>query len=247
MRNIIVAMPLLLTCAGVTQAHAGQTVAAVPAEQGVYSLTHTATAPIIDGQGSDAVWQTAQALTAFSFPWRDTPPPMTELRGLWDKDALYFRYHVTDTAQAIGMDPERGALDSDRVEIFLAKDAQLSSYYTMEIDPKGQKYSARASYDMKLAKRVTLDDSFQWGTLQYATSHDEQGYTVEIKIPRAKISELDLWQDDAQSELLCALMRAEFTPQSDGSLDMGWMTWIDPNTAKPNFHNPDTFGRCLLR
>ncbi|MGI2800946.1 sugar-binding protein, partial [Photobacterium damselae] len=59
------------------------------------------------------------------------------------------------------------------------------------------------------------------------------------------LSQLELWQDKSQSELLCALMRAEFT-QQDGQLDMGWMTWVDPKTPKPNFHNPQTFGSCKL-
>lgn len=237
MKKILKLVPFIFTCLAVTQ---------VNAAEHVYNIKHTDTAPVIDGNGSDAVWEQADALTDFTFPWRADPAPKTEFKALWDAEAVYFRYQVADSALAIGSDPARGALDSDRVEVFLAKDAQLSTYYTMEIDPKAQIYSAEATYDMALKKRTSLDDSFSWGSLEYAASYDQQGYTVEIKLPRAKIAELDLWQDKDQSQLLCALMRAEFTPLEDGKIDMGWMTWLDPQTAKPNFHNPGTFGQCVL-
>lgn len=238
MKKIIKLIPLMFTCLAVTQVYA--------AEQS-YNIKHTDSAPVIDGNGSDAAWEQAQALTNFTFPWRTDPAPETEFKALWDTNAVYFRYKVADAALAIGSDPARGALDSDRVEIFLAKDAQLSTYYTMEIDPNAQIYSAEATYDMALKKRTSLDDSFSWEGLEYAASHDLKGYTVEIKLPRAKITALGLWQDVKQSVLLCALMRAEFTPIENNKLDMGWMTWIDPQTEKPNFHNPDTFGQCILK
>lgn len=234
MKRII---PSILLCLCTTQAYAANT----------YDLTYATKAPVIDGNANDAVWQQADTVSDFSFPWRKDTPPATHFRALWDADALYFLYEVKDKHLAIGKDPSRGALDSDRVEVFLAKDKVASVYYTMEIDPEAQIYSARATYSMDIKKRTSLDDSFKWGNLDYAAKVNKEGYTVEIKLPRSKITELGLWQDQQQTQLLCALMRAEFTPLADGSLDMGWMTWKDPNTKKPNFHNPGTFGECTLK
>ncbi|WP_299017863.1 CBM9 family sugar-binding protein [uncultured Photobacterium sp.] len=211
-----------------------------------YSIHFAQQVPVIDGNGTDPAWDNAQSLTDFTFPWRADAAPATEFRALWDREALYFRYVLEDQHIAVGADPERAVLDSDRAEIFLAKDLQLSSYYTMEIDPKARVFSADAAYDMTKKKRVKLDSSWNWPGLVTKASITDNGYVVEAKLPMATITGLELWQDEAQSELLCALMRAEFTPKQDSSLDMGWMTWIDPKTAKPNFHNPGTFGTCKL-
>ncbi|MDX1301335.1 CBM9 family sugar-binding protein [Photobacterium sp.] len=214
--------------------------------ENTYEINFTQEAPVIDGKGVDKAWEKAVPLTQFTFPWRGDVAPDTEFRAVWDKQAVYFRYVVEDQHLAIGTDPERAILDSDRVEIFLAKDPQLSAYYTMEVDPKARVFSAEASYDMVKKKRASLDSNWNWPGLETKTSIMNNGYIIEGKLPLTTISEMGLWQDDKQSLLLCALMRAEFTPQKDGSIDMGWMTWVDPQTAKPNFHNPDTFGFCKL-
>ncbi|OBU25515.1 carbohydrate-binding family 9-like protein [Photobacterium kishitanii] len=212
----------------------------------IYNINHTEIAPVIDGIAHDNEWKSAQALTAFSFPWRDTPAPATEFKALWHAETLYFQYTVTDKNVAIGTDPERAILDSDRVEIFLAKDAELSRYYTMEIDPKARVFSAQASYDMMNKKRASLDSNWTWKGLETKASLTDSGYIVEGKLPLQTLTDLSLWQNKQQTQLLCALMRAEFTQQADGKLDMGWMTWVDPKTPTPNFHNPQTFGSCRL-
>lgn len=211
-----------------------------------YMIHFAQKAPVIDGKGLDAAWDKAQPLTDFTFPWRADAAPATEFRALWDSEALYFRYVLEDQNLAVGSDPERAVLDSDRAEIFLAKDKQLSGYYTMEVDPKARIFSADAAYDPVKKKRVKLDSSWSWPGLVAKASITDNGYVVEGKLPMVTLTELGLWQDTAQSELRCALMRAEFTPKQEGGLDMGWMTWVDPQTAKPNFHNPGTFGSCKL-
>lgn len=212
----------------------------------VYNINHAKVAPVIDGVANKGEWISAQALTDFTFPWRDTPAPATTFKAVWNADALYFQYAVTDANVAIGTDPERAILDSDRVEIFLAKDANLSRYYTMEIDPKARVFSAEASYDMANKKRASLDSNWTWKGLETKASLTDNGYVVEGKLPLQTLTDLSLWQNKQQTQLLCALMRAEFTQQADGKLDMGWMTWVDPKTPTPNFHNPQTFGTCRL-
>ncbi len=211
-----------------------------------YNINYINDAPVLNGQGVDKAWEKANPLIDFTFPWRADPAPATEFRALWNDKAIYFRYVVADNNLSIGRSAERGVLDSDRVELFLAKDPQLSTYYTLEIDAQAQAYSAIASYSVNLKKRTSLVDSWDWGSVEKYASVTANGYIVEAKIPLDKISELGLWQNNEKTQLLCALMRAEFTPLEDGSIDMGWMTWVDPKTAKPNFHNPGTFGKCNL-
>ncbi|PSU43019.1 endoxylanase [Photobacterium frigidiphilum] len=239
MKNILGLSAIMIGSLAAFQAVAGEA-------DNQYSVNFTQQAPVIDGKGLDTVWGNAQSLTDFSFPWRTDSAPATEFKALWDHDAIYFRYVLEDQHLAIGTDPKRAILDSDRAEIFLAKDPQLTVYYTMEVDLKARVFSAKASYDLVKKKRATLDSSWNWQGLVTKASITDNGYIVEGKLPITTITELGLWQDEAQSELLCALMRAEFTPLKDGNIDMGWMTWVDPKTTKPNFHNPDTFGSCKL-
>ena len=135
---------------------------ATAADAAEYQIHFAQQVPVIDGKGQDTAWDKAQPLTDFTFPWRADAAPATEFRALWDRDALYFRYVLEDQHLAIGTDPDRAVLDSDRAEIFLAKDLQLSGYYTMEVDPKGRIFSADAAYDPVKKKRVKLDDSWNW-------------------------------------------------------------------------------------
>ncbi|WP_369686233.1 sugar-binding protein [Photobacterium kishitanii] len=97
-----------------------------------------------------------------------------------------------------------------------------------------------------MKKRASLDSNWTWKGLETKASLTDSGYIVEGKLPLQTLTDLSLWQNKQQTQLLCALMRAEFTQQADGKLDMGWMTWVDPKTPTPNFHNPQTFGSCRL-
>lgn len=208
-----------------------------------YLIKHVDNAPIIDANENDAAWQQAQTLTQFTFPWDTKMAPATEFKAVWNSEAIYFRYRVADKHVTIG-EGERGALDSDRVEIFLAKDKKLSQYYTMEIDANDQIYSAIGTYDVKIQKRTSLIE-FEWDGLKTSSKQTEDGYLVEGSIPMSTLTKMGLWQDKEQTQLLCALMRAEFTKTTNG-IDMGWIAWNDPQLPTPNFHNPKPFGQCQL-
>ncbi len=208
-----------------------------------YFIQHVEQAPVIDANENDTAWAKADTLTQFTFPWDTKLAPTTEFKAVWDSEAVYFRYRVEDRHVTIG-EGERGALDSDRVEIFLAKDAELTKYYTMEIDAKDQIYSAIGTYDIKLQKRTSLIE-FEWEGLKTSSKKTEHGYLVEGSIPMETLTKMELWQNKEKTELLCALMRAEFTKTENG-IDMGWIAWNVPKLPAPNFHNPKPFGECKL-
>ncbi|SEG56919.1 carbohydrate-binding family 9-like protein [Vibrio hangzhouensis] len=212
----------------------------------VYQIKYAKVMPTLGDSVSSSVWDSANTLTDFTLPWRDAVPPNTEFKALWNDDALYIQYRVEDQNVVIGENPERGALDSDRVEIFLSQDKQLSNYYTLEVDATTQFYSMHAQYDLDRKKIGSRNDKWHWDNVETYGSKTNNGYHVEMKIPLETITKLDLWQNSDKTVLLCALMRAEFTRLDSGDIDMAWMTWVDPKTEKPNFHNPDTFGECHL-
>ncbi|BBM67489.1 hypothetical protein VA249_41350 [Vibrio alfacsensis] len=208
-----------------------------------YYINYVDKAPVIDSFESDEAWNDANTLTQFTFPWDTKMAPATEFKAVWNEKAIYFRYRVKDKNVTLG-EGERGALDSDRVEIFLSTDDKLTKYYTMEIDAKDQIYSAIGTYDAALNKRTSLTE-FTWPNLTTSSKLTETGYIVEGSIPMKTLENLNLLKGADKSELICALMRAEFTKTSTG-IDMGWIAWNDPQLPVPNFHNPRPFGTCKL-
>ncbi|HHB1565329.1 TPA: carbohydrate-binding family 9-like protein [Vibrio metschnikovii] len=208
-----------------------------------YLIKHVEKAPIIDANDSDIAWGEADTLTQFTFPWDTKLAPATEFKAVWDDEAVYFRFRVDDKHVTIG-EGERGALDSDRVEIFLAKNHDLEKYYTMEIDAEDQIYSAVGTFDTKINKRTSLLE-YKWEGLKTSSKITEYGYLVEGSIPMDTLTNMQLWQNKEKTELICALMRAEFTKTESG-IDMGWIAWNDPKLPKPAFHNPKSFGTCKL-
>jgi hypothetical protein len=70
-----------------------------------------------------------------------------------------------------------------------------------------------------------------------------EGYTVKGSIPLRFFR--DFVPDDGF--LSFGAYRAEFSKAKDGTLIMNWLTWIDPQTASPDFHVPTSLGRLKLK
>jgi hypothetical protein len=43
-------------------------------------------------------------------------------------------------------------------------------------------------------------------------------------------------------EFFAGIYRAEFSHSPDGTIHSGWMPWVNPQTARPDFHVPASFG-----
>ncbi|MFG0261745.1 MAG: carbohydrate-binding family 9-like protein [Novipirellula sp. JB048] len=194
----------------------------------------------MDGRGSDPHWQTANALTRFSFPWIERTPPATEFRAVWNERHLYFRYRVSDADVVLGAGATamEKVIASDRVEIFFSTTSDLKLYYGIEIDPRGEVLDYQARYHRQM--------DFQWSCdgLEVATSLNDDGYVVEARIPIATFKTLNcLHHEGDTGYLIAGLYRAEFShdPQG-GPVIEDWMSWIDPDVATPDFHVPSSFG-----
>lgn len=182
-------------------------------------------------------WPRAACLSDFSFPWEETAPAPTEFRALWTPERLHFRFDCRDEDLVLGAgnsEKER-VLGSDRVELFFATDLGLNPYFCLEMSPSGDVYGYRARTYRQ------LDDTFVWSGLELAQRIDGDRYWVEGSLPLAFLRELGVLRAGA-NELLAGLYRAEFSRQPSGGVRFGWMSWVDPETAKPDFHVPSSFG-----
>ena len=213
-----------------------------PMPPNTYLVKQTHSEVTIDGQGNDPAWQKANLLNDFRFPWLEQETPSTEFRALYNENHLFFQFKVVDEDIVLGEDSieSQAALGSDRVELFFAVNDSLNPYYTLEMDPKERIFSAKAKYYRQ------VDRQWRWPGLRIAASFTQDGYILEGSIPMASFTELNLWQDEHQKQLSCGVFRAEFSHTEDESIAHNWISWIQPDSPKPDFHIPSAFGRWVL-
>ncbi|USR66035.1 carbohydrate-binding family 9-like protein [Providencia stuartii] len=204
-----------------------------------YQINHTDQLKSLNDAQNEAVWQQAEVLTDFIYPWEKETPPKTDFRALWSDDALYFRFIADDKDIQLGdnADKDQAVLDSDRVELFFATSPELKPYYTAEMDPKGRTFDAKANYYRE------VDPSWNWETLQTVGKMTPNGYVLTGKIDLDEFTRLNLWQDKDKQTLMCAILRGEFSAGEEKQVRK-WISWIKPDSVKPDFHIPSAFGTC---
>ena len=193
----------------------------------------------IDGKLTEKVWDQAYWETGFSFPWQTLETPSTSFCSVSSSDHLYFAFKVVDHDIVFATGPlenERGVAQGDRVEIFFSKDTELTDYYGLEMSPKGRVLDYHASFYRQ------IDRSWNCEGLQIATQLVEDGYVVEGAIPFSTLIRLGLAKPGEENRILTGLFRGEFSHGPDETIIQRWISWIIPDSNKPDFHIPSAFG-----
>ncbi|MGE8344023.1 MAG: sugar-binding protein [Flavobacterium sp.] len=187
-------------------------------------------------------WEKANCLTDFTSPWNNDPVLKIEFRALWDLDYLYFNFQVFDSE--VYIDRKDNSTDSicnsDRVELFFRKNEKLSPYYCLEMD-----VDARI-LDFEAYPNWNFDYNWRWPEkqLEIQSVKGQKSFTVAGRISIASLKELDLIQGNI---IEAGVYRAKFSKDENGNYEPTWITWVDPNTAEPNFHIPSSFGKFVLK
>jgi len=198
------------------------------------SVPAVAHAPLaVDGYLQDwAALDTVFEVSDFHSPWRDTPFGPTRFRAIADSAWLYFNFEVADSLLvALPFAQESDVASGDRVEIFLSADSTLGNYYCLEMGPRGDVLDYRAAYYRQ------FDDTWDLPALAVATQATTGGYVVEGRIPLRFLRGLS--EDIPPTgtfTLYMGLYRAEYDKAHTEADPVQWLTWIDPNTADPDFH-----------
>lgn len=214
-----------------------------------YTVPRTATPPTIDGRLDDAVWQRAEVIREFVFPWHQSgEKEPSEARLLWDDDCLYVG-HVCRDAHITALHTERDGKipEDDCFEIMLMPNPQTpEKYYNIEwnvlggiVDnhrPHGPNKPRAEKWD---AEGLRIAGTYI-GTLNDDTDND-QSWTVEIAIPwKNFLSQLNHVPPQPGDVLKGNLNR------HGGKTNMQYSQWSHGGTPKPSFHTPDRFGTFLL-
>ena len=164
--------------------------------------------------------------------------PVMSFRALWDDARFYFRFDVqTPRALTYVQDNNKmEVVDSDRVEIFFRSDERLNPYYCLEMDPLGRVLDYRAHFYRK------FDYEWQWPGINPLEIHSDftrSGYTVEGSITMESLRKLNLLTNN---ELQIGLFRGECLKVLDPKSSFDWISWVKPDSNRPDFHIPSSFG-----
>src|SRR5690606_31780706 len=90
------------------------------------------------------------------------------------------------------------------------------------------------------------DREWDWpeGHIAVKTSIDKTGYWLEGAISLESLRQLGLYHDDGI--LKAGLFRGEYLPGQDEKPEIRWISWIHPDSEKPDFHIPSAFGELHL-
>jgi len=138
--------------------------------------------PDIDGKLDDAPWQNARVETSFTQNFPDeakSPTENTELRVLYDDDAIYIAIRCFDSHpdQIVGRLTRRDRdIDSDKVTVDISSKNDKASAYHFQVNAAGVQLDGIRFND--------TDMGTDWDGRWYsATTRDDQGWTAEMKIP----------------------------------------------------------------
>ena len=196
----------------------------------------------IRGQEKSAIWDKAEVVSDFCFPWNNESVPRTQFRALYNSVDFYFRFDVEDdqVLTFVDRDHKMEVVDSDRVEIFFRRDKQLNPYYCLEMDARGRvlDYIAKSYRDF----------DFEWcwpSQLSVKASETRTGYTVEGAIGLKSLQELSVLKEN---QIQAGLYRGFCThlPEENKEAEFKWISWVIPETNKPDFHVPSSFGVLRL-
>lgn len=195
----------------------------------------------ITGKANSAQWKKAEILKDFSSPWDDQFPVNMVFKSLWDTENLYFCFIVYDDSIYIDKtDNTKSSINnSDRVELFFAKDNNLNPYYCFEIDTESR------IMDFIAYPEKNLDFSWSWPQedICVKSSVEKDKYTVEGLISLQSLKHFGLIENNS---IKTGLYRAKYNLEDDGIYKPTWITWINPQTQEPNFHINSSFGNLFL-
>jgi hypothetical protein len=207
----------------------------------VYQVKKITEEITITGKGDNALWEKADVLTDFTYPWETEKPPRTSFKALHSNEWLYCLYEVEDASIKIYVDTneKREAVRSDRTEIFFKKDDRMSPYYCLEIDPLARVFDCKGEHYRK------LDTNWSWpaGQLLVKANLRKDGYTIEIAISKSSLKDLELLNDKT---LLAGLFRADCVELKGKEADFRWISWVKPVSETPDFHIASAFGKLML-
>ncbi|NLF30532.1 MAG: hypothetical protein GX591_06555 [Planctomycetes bacterium] len=218
-----------------------------------YRIERTPTPPPLSGDVEGTPWADAQVLQIDTYPWyKGGVKQPTAVRLLYDDDALYTQFHCRDRH----ISAERTELNStvcldSCVELFATVDPKAGpDYFNLEMNccgvflmGYGPARRPRSAIDQTWAKRVEIVTSVPGPTK--AESDRDESWWAAVRLSWDLLSHLagKPVRPSAGTEWRGNLYRC------GGKTDHQFASWNPIDTArwpKPDFHQPESFGRMIF-
>jgi hypothetical protein len=190
---------------------------------------------------NNAIWNKANSINNFLSPWDKEPVKKIEFKAIHNHEKIFFQFKVDDYQTHIhpSKDENDSINNSDRVELFFRSDASLNPYYCLEIDTLGR------VMDFKAKPNKEFDFNWKWPSrdLEIKSSVESNYFIVEIAISIQSLKDLNLVKN---GQIETGVYRAKYNLQKDNTFQPTWITWVNPETATPNFHTATSFGLLTL-
>ena len=198
---------------------------------------------IVTGDGASPMWQRAERLTDFSYPWETEVPSRTSFKAIHGERWINFLFEVDDRAIHVDVidDYKLEVIDSSRVEVFFRKDEILTPYFCLEMDAAGRVLDYRGNFH----RQFDFNWSWPFGSLVVKACRHGEGYTVEAAVSKESLISLGLLSS-ASPHLQAGLFRAVCTHTVAPRDHMRWVSWAHPDSVSPDFHIPSAFGLLHL-
>ena len=189
-------------------------------------------------------WDEALTETDFISPWphpNQVPPPITCFKALYDDKWLYFQFtafYSNKLTIYIRNNHELEVAQSDRIELFFARDLSLDAYYCLEIDPSGR----ILDYQARFHRWFNYDWEWNRKALKVCTEIKNDRYIVEGAISLKYLESLHILSGKT---FYIGLFRANCLLSEENS-DIQWISWVNPETETADFHIPACFGKCCI-
>ncbi len=195
----------------------------------------------LDGLADEKSWSHAIDLSDFTYPWETINAPTTRFKSVYDEENLYFYFYAEDDDIRLKQsgDEEMDAVASDRIEIFIRSSDETKPYYSFEMDPQGRVFDSKGEF----GKYIDKDYDFPRSDFDFVGDIKSDSYTVEGKFSLSVLKEMELLVDNT---IMIGLYRGEYLLDENGEPITKWISWIIPDSEKPNFHIPSSFGKLKL-
>ena len=184
----------------------------------------------VDGILDRKEWALADSITGLYSPWHKPDSDKTTFKSFYSENYFNFCFNVLDkTITTHEFLNELTVAKEDRVELFFSSNADLNQYFCIEMDPLGQVLDYSAKYYQKFNER------WNFKGIKIASQLTAQGYVIEGRILLKELKRMGI-----KKSFHLGVFRADF--RNNNPDDVVWYSWIDPQSASPDFHIPTAFG-----
>lgn len=232
------------------------------AERPSLAVPHAAAPPAIDGSLDDAAWAGAAVIAGLSPARGARRGPefdllATEIRLLWDADALYVAFRCRDdevwASGAIAHDGD--VYTDDVVEVFVDPQGDGRQWMEFQVNPLNTTLDlmsldvgdGASQANGRLVSTAGLFSFRAWEApgLRTATGRFPGGWTVELAIPAAVLTRRSGGGPLGARSMRGNLMRYDHRPRPDGTRALVHMNWAPVAHGCPHL-SPAAMGELVL-